>query len=44
MIPFLTALALWAATQQAPVAYEISFPNAVHHEAQVRVTFPGLPP
>lgn len=37
-------MALWVASQQAPVTYEISFPNAVHHEAQVRVTFPGLAP
>lgn len=26
-----------------PVAYEISFPNAAHHEAQVSVTFRGVP-
>jgi predicted metalloprotease with PDZ domain len=37
-----------AATVQAahhsPVRYEISFPNRVHHEAEIRVTFAGLPP
>ena len=27
---------------QEPVAYEISFPNAVHHEAEITVTFAGL--
>lgn len=27
----------------APVAYEVSFPNAVHHEAEIVVTFPGVP-
>lgn len=27
------------ALAQTPVRYEISFPNAVHHEAQVRATF-----
>ncbi|HEX2092737.1 MAG TPA: PDZ domain-containing protein [Longimicrobiaceae bacterium] len=32
-----------AAAAQAPVAYEVSFPNAVHHEAEVSVTFPDLP-
>ena len=26
----------------APVRYEIRFPNAAHHEAEVRVTFSGL--
>jgi predicted metalloprotease with PDZ domain len=31
--------------QQAPeVRYEISFPNAVHHEAQVTATFTAVPP
>ncbi len=29
---------------QAPIRYEISFPNAVHHEAQVTVVFPDLNP
>lgn len=28
---------------QAPNLYEISFENAVHHQAQVKVTFPNLP-
>ena len=28
-----------SAFAQTPVRYEISFPNAVHHEAQVRATF-----
>jgi predicted metalloprotease with PDZ domain len=27
----------------APVVYEISFPNAVHHEAEVSATFSALP-
>ena len=27
----------------APVAYDVSFPNAVHHEAQVTATFRGVP-
>lgn len=41
----LIALALPAthAAAQAPVSYEVSFPNAVHHEAEVSVTFPQLP-
>ena len=30
----------WA--QDAPVSYEVSFPNAVHHEAEVAVTFREL--
>lgn len=27
---------------QDPVRYELRFPNAAHHEAEVRVTFPGV--
>ena len=27
---------------QAPVRYEVSFPNAAHHEAEVRTTFTGV--
>lgn len=27
---------------QEPVRYELSFPNAAHHEAEVRVTFAGV--
>ncbi|MEZ4897701.1 MAG: PDZ domain-containing protein [Saprospiraceae bacterium] len=33
---------LWAPAQ-APVQYSISFPNAVHHEAQVKIDFQDLP-
>ena len=29
--------------EAAPVAYDVSFPNAVHHEAQVTATFRGVP-
>nr|PZN89720.1 MAG: peptidase M61 [bacterium] len=29
---------------QAPVTYEVRFPNAVHHEAEITVTFADLPP
>ena len=41
----LIALALPAthAAAQAPVSYEVSFPNAVHHEAEVSVTFAQVP-
>jgi len=41
----LIALALPAShvVAQAPVTYEVSFPNAVHHEAEVAVTFAELP-
>lgn len=31
------------ALAQRPVRYELSFPNAVHHEAEISVTFPDLP-
>ena len=33
-----------AAAAQAPVRYEISFPNAAHHEAEVTVVFTDLDP
>ncbi len=41
----LIALALPAAhaAAQAPVSYEVAFPNAVHHEAEVSATFAGVP-
>ncbi|HEV2733937.1 MAG TPA: hypothetical protein VGV85_03825 [Longimicrobiaceae bacterium] len=41
----LIALALPAthAAAQAPVSYQVSFPNAVHHEAEVAVTFSQVP-
>ncbi len=26
------------------VRYDVQFPNAVHHEARITVTFPGLTP
>lgn len=29
--------------QSPAVSYEISFPNAAHHEAEIVVTFPGIP-
>jgi predicted metalloprotease with PDZ domain len=42
----LTVLALGpgSASSQAPVRYAIAFPNRVHHEAEVTVTFPDLEP
>ena len=39
---FLLALALQQG-QRPEVVYDISFPNAVHHEANVTVTYTGLP-
>ncbi len=40
----LLALALpTALPAQGPVRYEVSFPNARHHEAEVSVTFPDVP-
>ncbi len=42
---FLTILCLPAsASAQSRVEYEISFPNAVHHEAEVTALFLGVPP
>ena len=37
------ALLMQQPTQQPEISYEISFPNAAHHEAQVSVTFTRLP-
>jgi predicted metalloprotease with PDZ domain len=37
-------LSAGAARAQAPVSYRVAFPNAVHHEAEITVTFSGLPP
>jgi predicted metalloprotease with PDZ domain len=34
--------ALFAQAQPSPVAYDISFPNAAHHEARVQATFSGI--
>ena len=36
------ALFLSPLMAQDPVRYELRFPNAVHHEAAVRATFPGV--
>ncbi len=36
------ALVALPAFAQAPLQYELRFPNAVHHEAEVRVTFTGV--
>lgn len=40
-----TVLSLLAASAlaQSKVEYEISFPNAAHHEAEISVTFSGIP-
>jgi len=43
VLPALALLAAPAAAQQRSVEYEIAFPNAVHHEAQVIATFRGVP-
>ena len=39
---FLLVCSQVAAAQQPPIRYEISFPNAAHHEAEVRATFTGI--
>ncbi|HLU25049.1 MAG TPA: PDZ domain-containing protein [Longimicrobiales bacterium] len=39
-----TAVGTLPARSQARVDYEVSFPNAVHHEAEITVTFTGVPP
>ena len=40
----LTAQGDWTALERPPIEYEISFPNAAHHEAEVSVVFDGLVP
>ncbi|HEX6938773.1 MAG TPA: PDZ domain-containing protein [Longimicrobiales bacterium] len=42
LLPFL-AVAPAAARAQAPVRYDVSFPNVVHHEARIEATFAELP-
>ncbi len=40
LFPFLAAFLM----AQEPVRYELRFPNAAHHEAEVRATFSGVKP
>jgi predicted metalloprotease with PDZ domain len=35
-------LCIPASAQQPQIRYEVSFPNAVHHEAEIRATFTGV--
>src|SRR6476661_3617684 len=39
----LCVAAFTAAAQQSPIQYEVGFPNAVHHEANVSLTVPQVP-
>ena len=46
LIPLFLISMLWAprlALGQEAIQYTISFPNAVHHEAEISAVFPGLP-
>ena len=43
MMLLLTAALLLQAAPRPEISYEISFPNAAHHEARVSVTFTQLP-
>ncbi len=38
------ALATAVFVQTTPIVYNVSFPGAVHHEAEIRITYTGLPP
>src|SRR4051812_2052074 len=42
-LPALALLATAAHAQQRRVEYEVAYPNAAHHEAQVTATFRGVP-
>ena len=37
------ALATAVTVQTAPIVYHVSFPDAVHHEAEIRITYADLP-
>jgi len=43
MVGLILAFVLQQAPHRPEIVYEISFPNAVHHEAEVAVTFTGVP-
>ncbi|HSU17243.1 M61 family metallopeptidase [Longimicrobium sp.] len=43
VLPALALLATAANAQQRRVEYEVAYPNAAHHEAQVTATFRGVP-
>jgi len=43
LFPVLILLFSAAANAQTKVDYEIAFPNAAHHEAEISVTFTGIP-
>src|SRR5882724_8750942 len=43
LFPVLILFFSAAASAQTKVDYEISFPNAAHHEAEISVTFTGVP-
>src|ERR1700753_3356998 len=42
-ITLLLAVASFAQKEQKPIFYSISFPNAVHHEAEIVLTIPQAP-
>ncbi len=42
-LPLALLLCAAPALAQAPVRYQVAFPNAVHHEARIEVTFADLP-
>ncbi|HEU5219756.1 MAG TPA: hypothetical protein VFU23_13945, partial [Gemmatimonadales bacterium] len=43
-IPLVLTLVRGLPAQTQAVQYEVSFPNAAHHEAEISVTFPGIAP
>jgi len=40
----IVSLLLSLAQSAPPITYEVAFPNAAHHEAEITATFSGLPP
>ncbi len=42
-ITLLLATASFAQQEQRPIFYSVSFPNAVHHEAEIVITIPQAP-
>jgi predicted metalloprotease with PDZ domain len=43
LLAFCLCLGQTAAWAQQNISYTLAFPNAQHHEAEIRVVFPALP-
>ena len=43
LLPFTCCLLLLCSTAFAQITYHVSFPNVVHHEAEISMTLAGVP-